>query len=97
MSLTKGTLYTQTVSHAVNPPFLKIFLFCRASLGIFLAVILLFFQSKNPTLFAKKGWKMQSFFKFFCVFPEDTSSFFNFFLFSWSFRYSAFFTMHSFL
>ena len=94
MSLTKGTLYRISCSKS---SFRISFLFRRASLGIFLAVILLFFQSKNPTLFAKKGGKMQSFFKFFCVFPEDTSSFFNFFLFSWSFRYSAFFTMHSFL
>ena len=38
------------------------FLFCRASLGIFLSEILLFFTQKNPTLFAKKGGKMKVFF-----------------------------------
>ena len=39
-----------------------LFLFCRASLGIFLFEILLFFTQKNPTLFAKKGGKMKVFF-----------------------------------
>ena len=67
--------HTQTVSHSANPPFLKVLLFCRVLLGIFLAVILHCFQSKNPTLFAKKGGKMQSFFKFFWFFPEYNSSF----------------------
>ena len=89
--------YTQTVSHSANPPFLKVFLFRRVLLGIFLSVILHCFQSKNPTLFAKKGGKMQNFFKFFCVSTDYNSSFFNFFLFSWGFGYSAFFTMQPFL
>ena len=57
--------YTQTVSHSANPPFVKVFLFCRVLLGIFLSVILHFFKQKSPTLFAKKGGKMQIFFKFF--------------------------------
>ena len=57
--------HTQTVSHSANPPFLKVFLFRRVLLGIFLSVILHCFKSKSPTLFAKKGGKMQIFFKFF--------------------------------
>ena len=44
------------------------FLFCHASLGIFLFDILLFFTQKNPTLFAKKGGKMKVFFNFFDFF-----------------------------
>ena len=89
--------YTQTVSHSANPPFLKVFLFRRVLLGIFLSEILLFFTQKSPTLFAKKGGKMQSFFKFFLRFLACHSSFFYFFLFSWGFGYSAFFTMQPFL
>ena len=54
--------HTQTVSHSANPPFVKVFLFCRVLLGIFLSVILHFFKQKSPTLFAKKGGKMQIFF-----------------------------------
>jgi hypothetical protein len=54
--------HTQTVSHSANPPFLKVFLFCRASLGIFFSEILLFFTQKSPTLFAKKGGKKKVFF-----------------------------------
>ena len=57
--------HTQTVSHSANPPFVKDFLFCRVLLGIFLSVILHCFKQKSPTLFAKKGGKMQIFFKFF--------------------------------
>ena len=73
------------------------FLFRRASLGIFLSAILHCFQSKNPTLFAKKGGEMQNFFKFFCVFSDYNSFFYNFFLFSWGFGYFALHTMQSFL
>ncbi|MFR5858155.1 MAG: hypothetical protein ACLUJC_02860, partial [Clostridia bacterium] len=54
--------HTQTVSHSANPPFVKVFLFCRVLLGIFLSVILHCFKQKSPTLFAKKGGKMQIFF-----------------------------------
>ena len=46
------------------------FLFCHASLGIFLFDILLFFTQKSPTLFAKKGGKMKVFFNFFDFFHD---------------------------
>ena len=54
--------YSNRISYSKSSFRKILFLFCHASLGIFLSEILLFFTQKSPTLFAKKGGKMKVFF-----------------------------------